>query len=233
MKKLLFLICLGMLFLPDLAESSQISPGVSFGFRSGINFSIFTGEDSEYTLDLDFADIASAKPLIRYTGALYLNIPLSEIYSLQPELIYSQKGARWSESGDTQINNQQWEWKMSLVYELDYLEVPLLLKQKVSDHGYGYFGPQMGIILRGQSCYKWELTHKIDGNLESEEEYSRRKDIKKNMNQLDFALAAGGSLEFKHLVFDGRFTYSLVSIKDSRFDDVRNSVLAVTAGLKF
>jgi len=77
---------------------------VDFGVRAGLNVSTFTGdaEDSEAKLG--------------FIGGGYLNYAFSPTLSIQPEVLFSQKGAEFTEDN------------LTVTYRLDYIDVPVLLK---------------------------------------------------------------------------------------------------------
>ena len=235
MEKLTLKVLGFMLAVILFTSDSGNCRSLSFGVRSGVNFSLFTGKDSGH--EFKFAGSADPDPLIRYAGGAYVNIALNEKYSLQPEVIYSQVGARWSgeAKGEALINGQNHatELKEKKTHRIDYLQIPVLLKQKVSPDSYAYAGPLVGITLSAESSYEMEYTYTIDGEIDSEYSDSYVQDISGSIKSPDLGFVAGGSLEFGHLVLDGRFIHSLVSVEDSVFGSRKNFALSLTAGLKF
>ncbi|GEM_PF-1092551 len=235
MNKVTGLIFIMLFLFVSYAMGDEFPRRVSFGVRGGVNFSIFSGEDAEHEFSYpkDESGIIdpqkeTPRPSVRYIGGAYINIPLSSMFSLQPELLYSQKGSRWKMSHDSEVL----KWNDEEVYDIDYLEIPVLFKQKVSEDGYAYAGPLFGFVLNAESRRNWEIKYSIDGE-EIVDEGSTTEDRTDELREMDFGLAAGGCYEFGMLVLDGRFTYSLLSIEDSIFDEVRNFALSVSAGMRF
>ena len=88
----------------------------NFGFKGGYNYSSFNG---------DVAKDNTLKGLSGfYIGAL-LELPLGDVISLQPEVIYSRQGAAWEREynlpivGKTTLKND---------IKLDYLNIPVMAK---------------------------------------------------------------------------------------------------------
>ena len=83
----------------------------NFGFKGGYNYSSFNG---------DVAKDNTLKGLSGfYVGAL-LELPLGDVLSIQPEVIYSRQGAAWEQK------NILGEFKKDL--KLDYLNIPVMAK---------------------------------------------------------------------------------------------------------
>ena len=117
MKKLnLMVSCLFLLAMGSsaaMAADEAEGPKPLLGVEGGINLSSFNGDtvNSVYESRLGFV------------GGGFLSLPLGSSLSLQPEVLYEQKGGK--------INGFD--------YQLDYVEIPLLLDVKI-------LGP-LGILL--------------------------------------------------------------------------------------
>jgi hypothetical protein len=86
---------------------------------------------------------------------LGINVPISEIFSFQPELQFIQKGYRikFSES------DQGFSIKADGKVNLNYLEVPVLIKAAVGADDLKFFfavGPSIGVGLGGKGKLKLE-----------------------------------------------------------------------------
>lgn len=108
-------------------------------------------------------------------------IPLSDALSVQPELLFIQKGYREAGGGSTAN------------FGLNYLEVPLLLRYRIGEadelHFFGYAGPYVGFGLGGNLKAK-SGSISFDGKLKFGEEPD-------NYNGNDFYL--GGSDDVNRL----------------------------------
>lgn len=99
-----------LLLLAALLVSAPLAAAqTSFGLRAGLNVSTIIPDN-----DVDLAD-RGAK--LGFTGGVFAEVPLARGFSIQPEVLYSQKGvSRDAPNEDVGV---------------DYLEVPLLAKVAV------------------------------------------------------------------------------------------------------
>lgn len=111
MKKLIFI---GILFFSFSAMQAQ---EMGFGIKGGVNFATLTGDD------VDDVDSRTGFHL-----GLIAEFGLSESFSIQPELLYSAKGA---EDGD-------------MTWKLDYLTIPVMAKYFATDAFSIEAGPYIG-----------------------------------------------------------------------------------------
>lgn len=127
MKKLLSLICVIALVSAAGVTTANAQSPINFGLRAGLNFANFN--------DLEDGDLDSRTGFL-VGGYLNFKIPMSPV-SIQPEALYSQKGA---EEGGATI-------------KLDYLEVPVLAKFSFAPGPatpHVYFGPYVGFVLNSE-----------------------------------------------------------------------------------
>jgi hypothetical protein len=116
MKKIV--LSLGLLVGIASAANAQ---EVRFGLKAGVNYSTFTGGD--------FEDIENK---IGLQAGVLANFGLSDLISIQPEVLYSQKGTQSKDDSDDK-------------YKLNYVDVPVLVKVNAG----GLFfegGPQVGFL---------------------------------------------------------------------------------------
>jgi Outer membrane protein beta-barrel domain len=128
MKKILCLLLAG------LSCSWAGAQSLKFGLKGGINYSNVAG-------DLQDEKLYDSK--ISFHGGLTANIGLvGELLSIQPELLYSQKGYNYLNE-ETVIGGLEHENKAKRNYS--YVDLPVLLKVKAR----GFFveaGPQIGYL---------------------------------------------------------------------------------------
>ncbi|WP_426058862.1 porin family protein [Hymenobacter sp. B1770] len=117
MKKVI--LSLGLLAGVATAANAQ---EVRFGLKGGVNYSTITTDDND-------EDIESKIGLL---GGAFANFGLSDLISIQPEVLYSQKGAQSESMNDAK-------------FKLNYIDVPVLVKVNAG----GLFfegGPQVGFL---------------------------------------------------------------------------------------
>jgi hypothetical protein len=185
--------------------AAQILPGL--GVKAGVTLATQKtgGEDGG-------DDDLKAMPAL--TAGVFMTFPVASWLEFQPEVLYSVKGAKVDETAFT---------AKALV---DYLEVPLLAR--VSRRGAGRTGfyvaggPYVALRLRART--------RTDFGSATEE-----LDITDTVERLDFGFSAGGGVEWKSLVFDGRYSHGLKDIDADRSDarTLTNRAITVTAGFRF
>lgn len=114
-----------------LAATAQAQHGnVSLGLKAGATLSNFAG-----------ADAAPFKNVFGYHAGVFANISLSDLVAFQPELLYSQKGAKsLTPAGDYSTRR------------FHYVDVPLVFHLNTG----GLFfeaGPQVGFLVKAQDKY--------------------------------------------------------------------------------
>jgi len=150
MKKLLALLVLTSLGLaPTWAQE------ITFGVKGGVNLS---------TLQPDLPDPATRTSL--HLGGM-AEIAITELFSIQPELLYSSQGVKDESDDDETVR-------------IDYLTLPILGKYYIVDALSIEAGPQIGFLLSAEFEDDGETT-----------------DIKNNTKSVDvgFAIGAGYKLE--------------------------------------
>ena len=117
MKKLLFTVVLFTFAKFTFAQT------FSFGPKAGVNVSNYSG-----------GDINSDAKLGYHLGGL-LNFGFGEIFSIQPEVLFSTQGAKVENAGSKKD------------YKINYLNVPIMLKFRIASGFYIEAGPQAGLML--------------------------------------------------------------------------------------
>ena len=188
----------------------------NFGFKGGYNYSSFNG---------DVAKDNTLKGLSGfYVGAL-LELPLGDVISIQPEVIYSRQGAAWEQK------NILGEFKKDL--KLDYLNIPVMAKVNLGPlflQGGVQFGFLVGKPEVSYTRGAQRVTEKVD---------------KDAYASFDFGVGAGlGVYLSQHFFVEARYTHSLTnaldpnnnSLKNAHISDdnnFKNAVLSLGLGVKF
>lgn len=154
---------------------------IKYGVKAGANFYKVTGEE-------DFE--ASRKTKVGLAGGAFVNFSLSETFSVQPELLYSQEG------------NKQKEGDESANLKLNYINIPVLLQYNASGF-YGETGPQVGFL----------TSAKIKYEMGGEEETTDVKDAFKSIN---FSWAVGLGYRLSNgLGIGARYNIGISNIVDA------------------
>lgn len=119
-----------LFFLACIAFALTTSAQVKFGGKAGINLANVSGKTEGEKNDYD-------SKVGLHIGAL-VEIPVSESFSIMPELNFDQMGAKEDILGeDVKLN-------------LNYLSMPVLAKFNVSGLGI-YAGPQIGFLMSAKA----------------------------------------------------------------------------------
>jgi hypothetical protein len=186
----------------------SLSSQISLGFQGKLTRATIVGPDVDYDFRKGWG-----------LGA-FLKLPVSDMLSIQPEILYLQKGAYSS-------------WPFGdLMIALDYVEIPLLLRINVPVEGtvapYFLVGPALGF--KG-GC---EITAELNGDEEKLDCDETGFEVK----SVDFGGVVGAGLSFGagpgsfHL--GARYNYGLISLDDSEEDwDLGNRAFSFLAGYSF
>ncbi|MBC8155117.1 MAG: PorT family protein [Bacteroidetes bacterium] len=141
-----FFSCLALSFFVAAISSTAFAQ-VQVGFRGGANFGIVSTPSVLDGLS------STIKPSPGFTGALFLEVPLSDRISFRPELAYVQKGFMVRESFDLNLSVINLPIGASVAYQSQDLEVPLLLKFNLTDGAvqpYFIAGPAVSYAVNGR-----------------------------------------------------------------------------------
>ncbi len=146
MGKIWHVLAVAFLFVGVLTPpaAAQIKKGV----KTGLNISKFGGDFYGYTTELK----------VGFCIGGFLQFPLSDALKIQPELLWTQKGAEIDlillETSSPEITTQP------LRVNLDYLEIPVLVKYTLGSENrmrpIFYIGPAMGIKLNSYASMNGE-----------------------------------------------------------------------------
>ena len=212
MRKIVLLIIMAVCGL------SQVR-GQDFGVKAGYNYSTFSGETSSLSTIEGLSGF--------YIGGL-VELPISNVLSIQPELIFSRQGVDLRQG----LKNLSIRTDTSEI-RLDYLNIPVMAKVNL--------GP---IFLEGGVQFGF-LVSKPKVNSYYSNVYLRNLLDKDSYNSFDFGVGAGLGVKLNQRFFvETRYTYSLTNVFDpndrhfkssliSDGDNFKNSVFSIGLGMKF
>jgi hypothetical protein len=181
-----------------MAQAQTPESTWDFGLTAGVNVSTVSGSDS------DDADWRSD-----FMGGLSLNFGISDMLSLQPELLYSRKGAKWSEPGMTET------------IKLGYIDVPILVKFATGTaqqlRPVFFVGPSIGFLV---SC-DWS------------ESGAGSEDCKDDVKSTDFGVIGGVGFDVGAIGVFVRFQQGLTKLPDDGDGDLFNRVVTIGGRYSF
>lgn len=201
MKKLVLVLMVAAISL--FAVSPLFAKGMMFGVKGGLNLANLTGSD---------VNNASIKTGIDV--GVFLTYDISDIFAVEPELLFSMKGAKSDSASVTG------SWKVN------YIEIPILLKAKLPTDGKIkpciYVGPGIGFL----------MSSKISDDIEI--------DMKDFTKSTDITLIAGAGVSYMMekgaLSFEARYEVGLSTIAKTPIGtapDYKTSDIAILVGYGF
>lgn len=177
MKKLVLVMSLSISVM--LAKAQH----VEFGLKAGLNISNLQVKNSDF------------KAKAGVYGGLLAHIHLNKSWALQPEVVFSQEGAKYTGVGNNTVPIGTFEHKANL----NYLNVPVLVQYMVGPGFRLETGPQLGLLLSAKDEVK------NGGSI----------DVKDNISSTNFSWAFGaGYLTSVGVGFDVRYNAGLSNISD-------------------
>ncbi|PZU83768.1 MAG: PorT family protein [Chryseobacterium sp.] len=169
-----------------------LSNAQTFGLKAGGNVaSVSNFDDSKAKFSF-------------YAGA-FVNVPLAESFSLQPEVLYNAKGAKYDGAGDAKMN-------------LDYISVPVMFQYNATPQFYLEAGPEFGFLVSAKV--------KANGN---------SADFKDFVNGFDLGIGLGAGYNFtSSFGANVRYVAGVTDIaKENEGDATRNGVFQFGLTYKF
>lgn len=195
MKKSIVLIA--MLLLGTVYTTAQ--EYVMFGIKGGVNFSSVTGDA--------FSDFEDESARTAFHLGLLAEIPISDRFSLQPEVLYSAQGYDVVRIEDGQDVERRF----------DYISVPVLAKLYLIDGFALEAGPQFSYLVENE-------LGRGDDDIELSDDY---------LNKFDFSVGLGASWKLSNFFVYGRYNVGLTEIYDIEGADAKHGVIQLGVGLLF
>jgi len=195
------------------AQNTNPTKDVQFGVKGGVNFSTITGDD--------FNDLESRTS---FNAGLVAEIPITDRFSIQPEVFYSGQGFDIKEIDQDNV----FDTDQNIEYQLDYIQVPILAKFYLVEGLSIEAGPQFGFKINEEIDSK---PNSDGGDVDISNENSSVKDF-------ETSITGGLSYKFSSGFFvSGRYTYGLTNLFDDdsalKNVDAKNAVAQVGVGFMF
>jgi len=219
MKKHLFFLSSLALSVAAMAQSN-----VSFGVRAGITNSNLRGNAVQnFQNVLNFTGGAlNTNSKTGFYGGGFASIPVSEQFSIEPGITYSQKG--YELKGSFGIKGTDLVGARSQL-NLNYVEVPVLAKANIS--GLQLFaGPQVSYLANAN-------LHTTAGAL-GFNLINDRRDVKDQFNTWDVALTGGIGYQFANgFSVNAAYDHGLSKINSGQSMEAYNEAVKVGVGFRF
>ena len=130
-------IILSLAVLASAAGAANAQTGIKVGVKGGFNGSTFSGSDSK-----------GSEYKAGFAAGGFVNFGVSDNFSIQPELLYSQKGASFD--NQPYLSGTTLKTDGTTKYTLGYLDVPIMFRYNIGEDGKGLYielGPQGSFVL--------------------------------------------------------------------------------------
>jgi len=138
---------LALIFLTIVSSAQSLIP-IKYGIKTGLNFS-----------SLNISSIEGVKPTDNSSQAgiaagFIVHIPLSDEWFINPEVLYSQKGAsfNYAFTHDYELNQRD-EYKTTNQLTLSYVELNPTISYKATDKLALNFGPSVSFLIGEKYVY--------------------------------------------------------------------------------
>lgn len=182
-----------LITLALISTSTFFGQGLDLGIKAGVNFATIT-------------DAAEFDSRTGFVGGVFVGGKFNDKIGIQADLLYSQQGAEF-ELGE---------------FNLDYVNVPIVLKYFVTDNLNIQLGPQFGILIDDEA--QTVIGETIN-------------DIATNNFDLSGVVGLGFDLPLG-IRIDGRYNFGLNNVPDAKNPDGsdvegKNSVITLSLGYSF
>ncbi|MCQ4034459.1 porin family protein [Kaistella montana] len=198
------------LFLGAAIAMSSLTFAQQFGIKGGMNVSSLSTEEG----------LDDQKSKIGFNAGLFMNAPLAENFSIQPELLYSQYG----DKANATIAGNEYSYSR----KLDYVTLPVMFQYNATPSFYLEAGPEFGLLVSAKNKVKNET---------SGQTVTESDNYKDDLNGFNFGLGLGAGYYFTPNVgLTARYVAGFTDIyKDGQNsgDAVKNNVFQVGLAYKF
>ena len=196
-----FLLCMSQL---SFSQSSSEESKLKIGIKGGANFS------NLFTDNVDDNNV-----LTGFNAGLFAKLPITEGFAIQPELLYTTKGAKLKYD-NAFVNGTS-------TFRLNYIELPIFFVLNLTKNFNIHAGAYAAYLVDGKATNDSKGTlFDIESNLKNED-----------YNKFDTGLSAGLGFDANKFGFGARYNYGLQKVGKERsflgtnytFPDGKNSAI--------
>jgi hypothetical protein len=219
MKKIAFTL-FAALFVFALQAQAQVRVGV----RAGLNMATWGGDAVEnFSSMIETSEAFRTEMNPSFHAGAYVNVPLSEVVSLEPGLFYSGKGLRMSQS---YFSNNLLKPQATITDNAHYIEMPVLVRVNLGPGFQLFAGPQVSYLAQNEIRAEAGLLGASYG-------YDWKVDA--GLRKFDFGVTGGIGYAFTNgLNMQAGYEWGLTSLDEGRSNvDAYNRVIKVSMGYTF
>lgn len=128
------------LFLGMAIAASSLTFAQSFGVKGGMNVSSLSND----------AGLSDSKSKIGFNAGVFMNAPIAENFSIQPEVLYNNLGSKVTQNVELGGNTYTAESAL----HLDYISVPVMFQYNATPEFYLEAGPEFGFMISAKNKFK-------------------------------------------------------------------------------
>jgi hypothetical protein len=178
----------------------SLAEGIGFGVKAGMNIANMHGDD-----------IGRVESRIGFCGGGFVTFGLGDVFAIQPEMLYTQKGWRYEQHDFWAFYERTWI--------LHYIEIPLLSKIMIPVKGSVkpnvFVGPYFGVNVGAKERWISPL--------------ETREDDIANFQDSEFGMVFSAGVDYVlskgKIGFEGRYTLGLTTTSEI-WDYMKNDVIS-------
>lgn len=202
MKKIISLLCIAGIIALGFSESQ--AQDTRFGLKGGLTY-------YKSTVDVDLGIISidlESDSRIGFTGGFFIEYPLSDLISIQPEILFIQKNQKESDDFFDLNGFDDFDDDPLVETTLTYIDVPVLLKVNIPLEGnvqpFITAGPYLGYLLDAKD------------NINGDDDFDDFGSIKDFIKDFNYGLIIGAGVNFGNLFLELRYDMGLANIFDDQ-----------------
>lgn len=190
---------------------SETSLSPKFGIKAGVNLT-----------NMYVQDVSDENMKVGFNAGFFAKLPITRGFSIQPELLYTSKGAK-----ETYDNFIQGEGEYR--FNLNYIELPVLAVINLAKNFNVHVGPYVAYL--------------ADVNIKDLEDNGTINEISDldtdNFKRIDYGVVGGLGIDISNFTLGARYSYGLREIGESGSlsgeltKDSKNSVISLYIGFGF
>lgn len=205
---------------------SDIVAQVGYGFRAGVNMANWKGDAASSLKDIVSVTNGAVVTTGRtgFHAGAYLSVPAGDIISIEPAVMFSQKG--FTINGDLEVKALNFLGAGARVQvQSSYIDIPVLIRARITEGLSVYGGPQVSYLVKNN-------LH-TDVNALGFSLVRKDLDITNQFNRLDMGLSAGLGYKLPNgLNLNAGYDFGLSRVdRNSRFRSF-NRVVKVSVGFQ-
>lgn len=191
-----------------MLQAQEEKVTTEFGVKGGFNMS------NLYQSEADDNNV-----IYGFNAGVYATLPISDFIAIQPEILYTTKGA------ELDYNNAFAEGNAK--FKLNYIEVPLLVRVNITKNFNVHAGGYASYLVSSKVTGEGDIS--FDEAVDTDE-----------LNKFDAGLSAGVGVDFNPISVGLRYNYGLTTVGKERtiagttytFPDAKNSNLTLYLSYK-